>query len=95
MLGAPAPIAITDEHIELFNAHRADAENIVPREGMGPFSEWTLTSVTSQVVNGTNFEFLMNCGDGITGGMSVFRPLPHTGEPTKMISFSYSMNNQE
>ena len=74
---------ITAEHVELMNSHRDDAEGSNGKA----FSEWTLVSVTSQVVAGTNFDFTINCGDGVTGKMRVFRPLPHTGNPTKMSSF--------
>ncbi len=44
-------------------------------------------SVATQVVAGTNYDFLCVAPDGLrTFHVLVFRPLPHTGEPPRLVS---------
>lgn len=44
-------------------------------------------SVATQVVAGTNYDFLCVAPDGHqTFHVLIFRPLPHTGEPPRLIS---------
>merc|ERR1711862_288655 len=68
------------EEIEIANGHKSDAEKQLGTT----FSEWKVESCTTQVVAGTNFTFCVACGNNQKVVLKVFRPLPHTGDPTEL-----------
>merc|ERR1712167_379928 len=65
------------EEVEIANAHKADAEASLG----GACTQWNVVGVQTQVVAGTNFTFNVDTNHGKVS-MRVFRPLPHTGNPT-------------
>lgn len=45
---------------------------------------WTIDSVSSQVVAGTNYWFHVTSNHGVKKSVRVFVPLPHTGAPAEV-----------
>ena len=69
----------TPEEVQIAQAHKGDVENT-----LGACASFDVKKVTTQVVAGTNFQFLVDIGGGKHAYMKVFRPLPHTGQPTEL-----------
>ena len=47
----------------------------------GNWTEFTAVTYCTQVVAGTNFSVKMKVSDTMHVSVSIFRPLPHTGQP--------------
>lgn len=78
LVGAYSDYQVLDpEHRDVFTAatRGTKAQNLRPQ------------SVAIQVVNGLNYKYLCTSEDGRTRyAVIIHRPLPHTGEPSKLIS---------
>jgi hypothetical protein len=48
------------------------------------YTEFTILEVSSQVVAGTNYLFLLKGTDDLKFEVRVFKPLPHTHEPAEI-----------
>jgi len=89
MMGAPKPMmgghsqarVPTEEEVAIATGHKGEAEAKLG----ATYDTWNVCHVTSQVVAGTNFTFCVDVGAGKVH-MRVFRPLPHTGNPTELSS---------
>ena len=90
MMGAPKPMMCgghsaarvpTEEEVAIATGHKGEVEAKLG----ATYESWTVCHVTSQVVAGTNFTFCVDVGAGKVQ-MRVFRPLPHTGNPTELSS---------
>jgi len=68
-----------DEEKQIAVTHQSDANTQCGKA----FTKFEVLKVTSQVVAGTNFQFEVETDHGKLY-MKVFRPLPHTGEPTQL-----------
>ena len=71
--------APSEDEVAIANGHKADAEASLG----GECTQWDVVGVQTQVVAGTNFTFNIDTNHGKVS-MRVFRPLPHTGNPTEM-----------
>ena len=85
---APAPMMCgghsaarvpSEEEVAIATGHKGDVETKLG----ATYDTWNVCHVTSQVVAGTNFTFCVDVGAGKVM-MRVFRPLPHTGDPTEL-----------
>ena len=69
----------TPEEVQVAEAHKGDLES-----QLGACASFNVKKVTTQAVAGTNYQFLVDVGNGKHAYMKVFKPLPHTNEPTQL-----------
>lgn len=68
---------VTAEHTALVNSHLADLNAKLGTHA----TSFTVNSVHTQVVAGTNYFFHLTSNDGHKYSASFYEPLPHTGNP--------------
>jgi len=81
--GFKAPSAVGPDEHAVLDAVKSEVESSQNKI----YSEWKGVSFTSQVVAGTNYMFKV-AADGDILHVKVHKPLPHTGNPPKMIAMS-------
>ena len=60
----------------------------IEKSAGAPFSTFEVTKITTQVVAGTKYKAKINVGDGKWVHVCVVQPLPHTGKPPELLSFT-------
>eukprot|EP00898_Chlorokybus_atmophyticus_P005361 jgi/Chlat1/5826/Chrsp4S06361 len=71
---------VTEDVHKLVEQVRGEAENALN----GPVDKWHPVSYKKQVVAGTNYMVKVETGDDKFAHVTIFEPLPHTGEAPKL-----------
>lgn len=81
LCGAPQPVQVTAEDQALVNGLTA----AINAQSGTNHESYTVVAASSQVVAGTNHFYHVNGNPGNTPlTITVFEPLPHTGEPAQV-----------
>ena len=86
MCGGKSDMRDPDQEVHDFVAGVREAVQNA-HNGGNAFTDFTCVKYKSQVVAGTNFFFKIKTGEGAFAHVSVFRPLPHTGQAPEVKSF--------
>jgi len=82
----PEAREVTAEVAALATGLKTDIERAVG----ATFVVFEPRSFVSQVVAGTNYRVTIDVGDGRAVVATVFAPLPHTGNPAKLVAAEWS-----
>jgi len=90
-VGGATAVDVTDDHKKVANDLSGAARRMylgAPEEQaeVEPWAQFVVLEVMSQVVAGTNLFIKVQVAEAEFIQMRVFKPLPHTGSPPKLVA---------